>query len=342
MRCVCLSTLLFLITAGLQAQKFTPTELLHLPAYKATKFKKLVTKRGFSLQEQKEYTVSYIYNKPDFKFNDGTEKLLTKNTQKNSNSIEIKDLTPQGYNSLKELVHKQKFLQSTITNTIKAELFQKDGYTVIATPLTKVDSNNNAYYNVWVEERKLPKAKSVHYAEDLLQLNSHVHIATVFGEKNVTRDVFINTDGTTKKCSVVFPNTSYEAVFLWKDEENYRGVQSIRIGGPANTKASIEGNRTVLQNRWLSNQGIYPGMSLKELDMRNGKELEFYGWDWNSGGTIASNNNGKLKLDKVSLVLSCYNCNTVQYSSSKINSSTNAFEEDKKIHISTLIVLPEE
>ena len=117
--------------------------------------------------------------------------------------------------------------------------------------------------------------------------------------RNISKDVFIDADGSAKNCSVLFPNTDRQAVFLWKDEANYRDIASIRIGGNIQTKNTIGFNRSINQNAWTSSQGIYQGMTLQELQQKNNDEIEFIGDNWNRGAITANESSGKIDFKKI-------------------------------------------
>jgi hypothetical protein len=330
-----LTFILFFAGQTLWSQTFSLTDLIDFANYSPSKFNTRITKFGFKPQEEETDFVKYSFQKisKDKKI----EKSITKFNKDHIGSIAFEKMTDSEYLLLKAKIDGEGYT-SGITKG-DAELFQKGNITISAHPV--IDSAlNEKYFNVKVETRVLPRLKDIHYAEDLLILDSHENIAALFGKYNVVKDVFVHSDGRTKKCSVLFPNSTNEVVFIWEDEVNYKSVAVIRIGGSPHTKGSEKYNSAIGQSSWTSNQGIYVGMSLKELEQKNEAELEFYGWDWNTGGTVVSSKNGKIDLKKISFILSCFNCDGPKYKSNKVNSSTTALEEDKRIHLSTMVLLP--
>ncbi|MFN2439233.1 MAG: hypothetical protein ABR503_08530, partial [Chitinophagaceae bacterium] len=81
----------------------------------------------------------------------------------------------------------------------------------------------------------------------------------VFGAANVKKDVFYYSATETNKCSIVFPNTNREVVFIWNDESNYRNTAFLVIGGNSKTNISANFNQQIEQNAWHSKQGVYSG-----------------------------------------------------------------------------------
>lgn len=320
----------FVIKAN--CQDFTFTEMVNLTNYKTSKFDHYVSRRGFKPQEYESNCTKYIYGDPK---EESAEKYITKYNSVNSRTLSFEKLSDNEKSSLVQKIKENGFVEGILKGNEDTLLYQKNNLSIYI-----VNKKKGNYYNVVVENRLLPGAKDIKYAEDLLALNSHEQIAAVYGSENVVKDVFIASNGKEQKCSVLFPNSSLEAIFLWQDEKNYRNIQVIRIGGSAHTEGSLNYSKPVEQSSWLSKQGIYIGMSLKELDNINGNEIDFYGWNWNSGGTLTKNNNGRLDFKKISLILNCFNCADADYRRNKINSSTTALEEDRKIHVDTMIILP--
>jgi hypothetical protein len=193
-----------------------------------------------------------------------------------------------------------------------------------------------------LERKELPKAKDIFFAEDLQSVSSHEYLCFLFGEANVAKDVFYYSATETNKCSILFPNTNSEVVFIWGDETNYRNPAFLMIGGNSKTNSSSNFNKAVEQNAWRSKQGVYPGMSLAELQNLNGKEVRFYSWDLEQGGMLVPKNTGQLDFDRLNIVLSCLNCNESGFQQVNTIASNKAVLENKKIYVSTMIILPEE
>lgn len=316
--------LLFWITSA-DCQSFSFSEMVNLANYKTSKFNSYVSKRGFKPQEQEDNFTKYIFWKDAEETT--TEKYITKYNSTDPYMVSFERLTPAEYAGLEQKINAEGFAAGKIKGADDTLLYQKSNITLYIT-----NGNGNGYYNLIIENKSLPKAKDIRYAEDLLALNAHEHIAAVYGADNVVKDVFISKDGVEQNCSVLFPHSSREVVFLWKDEANYRTIQQIRIGGYAQTKGAIHYDIPVTQSYWMSQQGIYIGMSLKELDKLNGQKTEFYGWK--DGGTLA-HNNGNLDFRKISLLLNCFNCSDARYTSNNYLS-----ESDRKIYVTTIIILP--
>jgi len=107
-------------------------------------------------------------------------------------------------------------------------LFQKKAITVQAT----VDSEENEEgYTFLFARKEIPDPSNIRYAEDLLKFDSHEYLVACFGENNVKKDVYVFSETESKKCSILFPNSNEQAVFVWEDETNYRKLSYIIISG---------------------------------------------------------------------------------------------------------------
>jgi hypothetical protein len=192
-----------------------------------------------------------------------------------------------------------------------------------------------------VESKVLPGAKEMHYAEDLLQLNSHDHLVAVYGAAHVKKDKFYFSDEEVNKCSVLFPNTNMQIIFIWKDEVNSRDVSFLIVGGHLRAENSLTYHKQIELNTWQSNQGIRSGMSLKELQQLNEAPLYFYGWESEQPGVLINKNNGRIDFKNIRIVLDCFDCSEDKYyTKSNIISSADILRENRRVFISTIIVLP--
>jgi hypothetical protein len=218
-------------------------------------------------------------------------------------------------------------------------VYQKGSLTI--TPLTATE-NEKTVYRFVIERRALPKAKDIHVAEDFLPLASHEYLAAVFGEGAVKRDQFYFSEHEISPCSVLFPNTSRQLIFIWKDEENQRGIAFLLIGGQLRTQSLQSSHKQVEQNIWQTRQGLYAGMSLRELQKLNGGNLTLYGWQTDQPGVLTEKNEGAINIKQTGVVLDCFDCNRDgYYSDSRILNSEDLLREGRRMYVSTIIVLPD-
>ncbi|HEU4471257.1 MAG TPA: hypothetical protein VFR58_09245 [Flavisolibacter sp.] len=217
------------------------------------------------------------------------------------------------------------------------QLFQRTNAR-IETSVKKIDTA--VYYAFSFSHKTLPKRKDIVKAEDLLQLDAHEYLAEVFGRENIKTDLFYYTEKETNKCTVLFPNTNREAIFIWNDENNLRDLSFILIGGHLK-EGNTEHINPISNNAWSSTQGIYCGMSLLEIEQLNRQPVKIYNWHTESAGYLVPQNKGNIDFEKIGLVFSCLNCQFLEAAEKEVLDSQQALESNQKIYVTTLIIMPD-
>lgn len=220
----------------------------------------------------------------------------------------------------------------------KPVLYQK-GTMTIECSTTREDTL--LYYVIKATQRSVPPPKSLVYAEDLLQLNAHELLVEVFGAKNVVKDRFYFSESSHKPCSIIYPNTDRQAVFVWNDEANLMDLAFIIIGEPLNGR-SAKDITAVNLSRWRSNQGVYCGMNLSELQLLNKAPFQFYNWRTDAAGLLAPGSKGDINFDRIKLVFGCMNCGFLSIDKKdEIISSGYALDQNQKVYVATVVIMPE-
>jgi hypothetical protein len=197
-------------------------------------------------------------------------------------------------------------------------------------------------YTITTYKKNLPKAKDLVYAEDLLAIDAHVYLEAVFGSNNVKEDKFFFSENLSKKCSIIFPNTSRQAIFLWGDEDNLKDLQFVIIGEPSSGTETRSLNQMRLPV-WKSKQGIACGMNIREIEKINGEQISFYKWRSPLAGTMAMGNKGNLNFKKIEIVLDCMNCSFVPArTASEIINGDVATELSQKWYVQSFAVVKEQ
>ena len=243
----------------------------------------------------------------------------------------------QEYTGLQSEMNASGYTRSEMKANTASALYQKKELSIKCLS-QQVDSS--LLYIIRANKKPIPRLKDIRFAEDLLQLDSHEYLASVFGSQNVKKDSFYFSPTEGKKCSVIFPNTSRQAIFLWNDEENLREISFIIIGEQINK--SDEDINTVLLSDWKSKQGLYCGMSLGEVEALNKEPLSFYNWRTKSAGLLAPKNKGAIDFGRLMPVFNCMNCSFLFVDPNvDVIQSNNALEENQKVYIGSFAVLPE-
>jgi hypothetical protein len=242
------------------------------------------------------------------------------------------------YTDLENEIIASGFDRATVRQDSSAPvLYQKQNF-VIQSSQEKIDSS--VFYVLKSNKKSLPRQKDLVFAEDLLQLNSHEYLIETFGKQNVKKDLFYLSAKQAKKCSIIFPNSSRQAIFLWKDEDNMRDISFIIIGEQLNN--SDKNVNAVMLSNWRSNQGVYCGMSLREIQNLNNAPISFYNWRTESAGFLAPQNKGAIDFEKLKPVFNCMNCGFLYVDNSKdIIQSGYAIDENQKVYVGSFVVVPE-
>jgi hypothetical protein len=323
-----------------QRHEFSINDLISFTSFPSSKFEGYVSRRGFKPNAFRKLSnfPANVYLKTSKDKN--TEKIIGKYNNEESESVLFQTSSLNEFNKLKEELSDAGYI-STVTDSVKnktVNLYQKANITV--QPLVSQDQNK-VTYSMLIEKKELPKAKDIIYAEDLLQLNSHENIATVFGPANVKKDIFYFSEKEINKCSVLFANTSMQVIFIWNDEANNRDIAFLIIGGSLRAQSSLTYYKPIELNKWQSKQGIYSGMTLRELYEINEKHINFYGWESEESGLVTKDNTGNIDFKSIGIQLSCLDCNEDKYySQNNIINSAGVLRDNRRIYVSTLIILP--
>ncbi|HEU0064459.1 MAG TPA: hypothetical protein VFQ58_05490 [Flavisolibacter sp.] len=323
------SSILLLIFSNAFSQKISTEEILNLVSCPLKKLDNVMHRKGFVYNGRINYhdssAIIFGQRKPD-----STRKQIEYFQLNNCSLINFQTTSPDEVAGIKTKLISEGYFYDEKSDT---NLFQKSEM-VISFKSKPVDSV--ILYTVSIHRKNLPQLKEISYAEDLLQLTSHEYLCTVFGATNVKKDQFIISSHKTVPCTVLFPHTRMEVVFIWEDGNNYRKLAAVRIGGDPQTRLSLQYPSSIEQNTWQFKNGLYIGMSLQELrqfNTHNSQNANSYSRFVQHNETSAVNN--------TALVLSCLNCGDSQYVKADFNHLPDAAEE-RKIYLSTIILFTSE
>jgi hypothetical protein len=201
--------------------------------------------------------------------------------------------------------------------------------------------DTSTFYSLRASRKKLPKARDIQFAEDLLQYDSHNYLVAAFGKEHVKKDSFYFSKNDKAACSVLFPNSSRQAIFVWNDQDNFRQLSFILFGEQPGRRSTNNVDQVTLSS-WRSKQGIYCGMSLKELQLINQRPVQLYNWRSDHAGNVAPGNKGQIDFEKINLRFDCLNCGYQSIANhSDIINSDEALAADQKVYITTYFILPD-
>jgi hypothetical protein len=195
-------------------------------------------------------------------------------------------------------------------------------------------------YSFLLQKKALPDPSAVQFAEDLLRFDSHEYMVSFFGEKNVKKDVYYFDEKELRKCSVLFPNTSQQALFIWDDQANYRDLGYVLISGILPTLSAVQFSGYVSQNKWTLRNGLYSGMSIKELMRLNNADFEFYGRNSEFSFMISPGSKGDIDFKNTGIMLGCIDCSGHDLLNKEKISAAEALDHNLVLHVFYIMITP--
>ncbi len=105
-------------------------------------------------------------------------------------------------------------------------------------------------------------------------------IISAYGKENVIREEVGVGEGEVVAATIVFPKSPNELIVEWQEGFEYKKLSRIRIEKP--------------NAQWETEEGIKIGTTLDELLEMNGKDFNFYGFEWDYGGITNDWDGGKI------------------------------------------------
>jgi hypothetical protein len=328
-----------------QGPSLSVDDLLTLSSASAKSSDNYLDKRGFPVKRRSligncmGYT---FFEKKDTRKPDSLLVTRTLDMYKNDDTwcIAFHTTSKDEYLSARNMLKKMNFFspgKDNDTNTDKPLLFQRKTITVEARSDTDA---NNLSYTLMVKNKELPDPAKVQYADDLLRFDSHEYLVSFFGENNVKKDLFYFSENESRNCSVLFPNTSHQVVFIWDDASSFRKILFIQISGAIAATSTANYNGGISQNTWTFRNGIYSGMMIKDLLDLNAGDFQFYGYDSDYSLMIEPKNTGKLNFKRMGVRLTCFNCTGSRIMNQQAVSAETAVDNNLAIHVSSIMISP--
>ena len=217
-------------------------------------------------------------------------------------------------------------------------LFQRKNISVLANMIK--EPTGDTIYSFCFSQAKLPLAGKIQYADDLLEFYSHAQLTGVFGEKNVIKDVYYFSGKQISKCSILFPKTNRQAIFVWDDEVNLCRPSCVIIGSNVNTGSLANYKGLIKENTWSSKDGITPGMNLRNLIRLNGNDFKFYGNHSKFSFMVVPENTGKLDFKKNMVMLGCLDPNGSRLLNNEMISATEILDDNPGIYVFMIVLAP--
>lgn len=301
--------LLILILQGfficfLQAQSFSVDDLVTLSSLPPKKFDNYMTEKGYmsgGRRMQDDAMAFTFFEKRTISPEDTVIENRHVGLYKKDNSycFAFHTTCRKEYEEGLLRLKNSNFLYAENNDSIQAPLFfQRKNLTV---HVSSDIEEGSPVYTFLLKKKELPR--SVQFAEDLLNFDSHEYLVSYFGEANVQKDVYYFSEKKVRKCSVLFGNSNQQAVFVWEDENNLCKLSYVLISGILPTENGLPFNDNISRNKWAFKSGIYSGMSIRDLLRLNGSDFNFYGLDSEFSMMVEPENTGNIDFKKIGIML---------------------------------------
>ena len=328
------------LSASAQKDEFSIKDLVLFTNVPENKFSSYISRKGYKpyLDDtvERDFSIAYLKISKD----KTVEKLLGRYDKEDTAAVFYQTNSKLEFEELKANLEEDGFEHEPLDGSSKTlpAFYQRGNITII--PVIKKE-NEKDIFGFTVAKKELPKANEILYAEDLLQIDSHQYLCSVFGAANVKKDFFFFSEKEVNKCSVLYPNTSLQVIFIWKDAVNNKDISYIMIGGELRSKSSEAFEKAIDMNKWRSNQGVYLGMTLRELERFNSGSIKFFGWESEQPGIVYPKNRGSIDFTKLGVQLNCLDCNEDKYySNTSLINSTDVLQQNGRVYVSTLVLMP--
>lgn len=196
------------------------------------------------------------------------------------------------------------------------------------------------HYTLRMEKKPLPAVKQLQWAEQLLLFDSDELLAAYFGRDQVKKDLYYFSEKEINKCSILFPNTPRQAIFIWEDQGNRMVIDQIIIGSMT-TSGQLAGYAGALDgNTWQFRNGLEFNMRMDQLLRINGEDIRFYGRRSPYYLMLQPGSTGKIDFAGTGIVFDCLNCVGDPFLNSELISGKAAVTEGLRLHISLVILWP--
>jgi hypothetical protein len=196
------------------------------------------------------------------------------------------------------------------------------------------------YFKFSLERKPVPTKSSIRFADDLLVFDSHETLVAMFGNTNVKRDVYFFSQTDSSRCSVIFPNSNRQAIFIWDDQAKDRGLSFLMIGGSLKPEGQSNLDQSVALSAWRSYSGLYTGMRLAEIVRINESDFEFYGLASEFAYMVVPTSKGNVDFKKTGITLGCLNCSGSPLIRKEKISAEAALESRLQLYISSIVLIP--
>ena len=336
--------ILFVIVCDVHSQAYSAKDFLYASSLPTKKLESYLNKKKFvpAGSSLRNDTVVNIYNAKPAKSKKKkdtlhiTRSIETFRTKNNSSLTYFTSLKGEYAESVEELKEAGFFCGNE--KDTAGILFQKKNISVLATMI--IEKDDDTLYSLAINQQQLPLPDDIQFAEDLLQFYSHEYLVSVFGSVNVVKDLYYFSDKEVAKCSVLFPKTSRQAVYIWEDNINLCKPAYLIIGGNMNAGSISNYDGVISENVWNSKDGIYSGMTLNSLMKLNGNSFKFYGKNSESPYMIVPEKTGAINFKTNRVVLGCLNPGGSRLLNNATIGADEILSDNLGLYVYMMMILP--
>lgn len=326
------------------SQSFTVDDLLTLSTLTAKNIDHFMNNNGFSTKNKMPFndltSTSFIEKRKKNKKDTLTIRSIDFYKKEDSKYFILHTTSVNEYIEGKKRIIKSGFTYDDKVDINRASsiFFQKKNITIEAISGLQ---DGIPLYTFLLKKKELPLPATIQHAEDLLNFDSHEYLVGFFGAANVKKDYYYFSEKEIIKCSVLFGNTSRQAVFIWNDEDNYSQLSYVLISNIIHTLSTKKFDGFIGINEWNLTNGVYPGMGLKELLKINADDFEIYGNSSELALMAKPGGNGKIDFKKTAITLSCNNCNNQKIFNTRVLKAMDLVDENLPVYIYNILIYPE-
>jgi len=324
-------------------QQFSVDEFLEVSAIPAQKLNNYISKKGYTPagKTMQNDTIVDTWQQAVKLTQDNLNPAIRRISKyQNGKSVSFSYQTPSREEYIQAISILKKdgfFCGNESKNADSAFLFQKMNMTV---QTFSFEEEGIPYYSLFFHREEAPAHRNINYAEDLLQFTSHEYLSNFFGADNVKKDLYFFSEKEINKCSVLFPNSTRQVVFIWKDEDNLMELSHILIGGNMSTRSSLDFNNQIRENTWTLSSGVRFNMRLAELIKLNGQDFSFFGRNSDNFLTVSPSNNGEIDFSSVGIVLDCLNCESSSLLNKQTILASEALDQHISLYVGIIMLMP--
>ncbi len=150
-------------------------------------------------------------------------------------------------------------------------------------------------------------------------------IIEAYGKEYVIREEVGIGEGEMVAATIVFPNTQNELIVEWQEGYEYNKLSRIRIEQK--------------DAQWVTEEGIKIGTTLEELRQINGKDFNFYGFDWDYGGITNEWEDGNIN-SQLTVFLDTKNLEGIpsELSGDGVFSSSNPIAKEAQLEVVAFVI----